>query len=46
VTAAIDLTWIAGRVQQHQPHGWALLGAVVAFVLLSALVGALIGDAD
>jgi len=46
MTALIDLTWVAGRVQQHQPHGWTLLAAAVLFVLFAGIVGACIGDAD
>jgi hypothetical protein len=41
---AIDLTWVGGWVQAHQPHGWSLLALVLLFVLFAGTVGACIGD--
>lgn len=46
MTPLLDLTWVGDAVQRHQPHGWAMLAAVVLFVLFTALVGVCIGDAD
>jgi hypothetical protein len=40
----VDLTWVGGWVQGHQPHGWAMVAAVVLFVLFAGFVGACIGD--
>lgn len=44
MTPMLDLTWIAGSVHRHQPHGWAMVALVVLFVLFAGIVGACIGD--